>query len=207
MTIFINKWDIYFNYGILYCGKSCNVQFSYDQIQFRHHNWPYLDCYLWNAINILHSHERREGSEMELYCGLKNVRLENIKEIKFGFFISRVSNSDDIQVEYLVVISPFKHKRKILFAREQFAWNAKIDSEDEYTQMILLTWVQYDQYIQQTMKTSAMPNHYIDFDLIYVALHHCCENNISKMFKLLLEFKEWKLRDNHEQNYKKRKNF
>ncbi|ETO02826.1 hypothetical protein RFI_34587, partial [Reticulomyxa filosa] len=73
---------------LLYCGKPCNEKFSYDQILFRHHNWPFLDYYLYNAIEILHLHERREESEMELYCGLKNVRLENISEIKSGFFIS-----------------------------------------------------------------------------------------------------------------------
>ncbi|ETO01957.1 hypothetical protein RFI_35482, partial [Reticulomyxa filosa] len=67
---------------LLYCGKSCNVQFNF---------------YLCEALMILHKHERREESEIELYCGLKNVRLENIKEIKAGNFISHVSTSDDIQ--------------------------------------------------------------------------------------------------------------
>ncbi|ETO03062.1 hypothetical protein RFI_34347 [Reticulomyxa filosa] len=62
----LQLWDICAI--LLYCGKSCNVQFSYDQIKFRHHNWHYLDFNLYNAIDILHLHERREKSEMELYC-------------------------------------------------------------------------------------------------------------------------------------------
>ncbi|ETO10670.1 hypothetical protein RFI_26707 [Reticulomyxa filosa] len=54
--------------------------------------------------------------------------------------------------------------------KEKNAWNAKVESEDEHTQMILLTWVQYDQYIQQTMLISAMCNHQIDANLIYSIL-------------------------------------
>ncbi|ETN98232.1 hypothetical protein RFI_39278, partial [Reticulomyxa filosa] len=33
---------------LLYCGKSCNEKFSYDQIKFRYHKWPFLDSYLQN---------------------------------------------------------------------------------------------------------------------------------------------------------------
>ncbi|ETO02711.1 hypothetical protein RFI_34702 [Reticulomyxa filosa] len=115
-------------------------------------------------------------------------------------------------------ISPFKHEREILFARsyifshndekthkEQYAWNAKVESEDEYTQMILLTWVRYDQYIQQTMQISAMWDHQIDFNLIYTALI-LCEKDVNLTIKLLFKFEQWKFRDNKEQNYKKRMN-
>ncbi|ETO34965.1 hypothetical protein RFI_02109, partial [Reticulomyxa filosa] len=232
---------------LLYCSKSCNVQFSYDQIQFRHQKWPYLDSYLREAIDILHFHERREESEMEFYCGLKNVRLENIKEIKEGFFISHVSTSDDIQIAQMYRsdqgcilhfhssmrrsprisscdvswISIFKHEREILFARptiasaldekihkEQYAWNAKIESEDEYTQTILLTWVLYDQYIQQIMAISAMWrwSHSIDLNLIYVALAYNCEGDINQTFELLFEFEQWKFQDKNKQKYKKKIN-
>ncbi|ETO34966.1 Pfs, NACHT and WD domain protein, partial [Reticulomyxa filosa] len=225
---------------LLYCGKSCNVQFSYDQIQFRHHLWPYLDWYLIEAIAILHSHERREESDMELYCGLKGVRLEN-KEIKSGFFISHVSTSDDIQVAKMYRnhqgcilhfhpsmrrafsifscdiswISSFKHEREILFARpvinfigdekthkEEYAWNAKVESEDEYTQMILLTWARYDQFIQQALKINARLYPLLNLNLIYVALENCNEKDINEAIALLSEFEEWKLRDNNEQKYK-----
>ncbi|ETO29215.1 hypothetical protein RFI_07913 [Reticulomyxa filosa] len=224
---------------LLYCGKPCNVQFSYDQIQFRHHNWPYLDHYLQQAIAVLHKHERREESETELYSGLKGVRLENIKEIKEGFFISYLSTSDNIQVAQMYRsdqgcilhfhpsmrrtggikscdvswISPYKHEREILFARsfagytldgrvykELLAWNAKIESEDEYTQMILLTWTRYDEYVQQTMQISAMWNYSIDFNLIYVSLKHS-EGDIYRTINLLLEFEVWKLKDNNNQKY------
>ncbi|ETO33494.1 hypothetical protein RFI_03607 [Reticulomyxa filosa] len=65
---------------LLYCGKSCNSEFSYDQIQFRHHKWPFLDGCLQNAIMTLHYHERIEENDIELYCGLKKVRFENIEK-------------------------------------------------------------------------------------------------------------------------------
>ncbi|ETO17192.1 hypothetical protein RFI_20136 [Reticulomyxa filosa] len=175
--IFTNIWDIHFNYGIF-------VQF-YCIVVNIHHKWPYLDFYLQEAINILHKHERRKESEIELYCRLKNVRLENIKEIKSGFFISYVSTSDDIQVAQMFRndqgcilhfhpsmrkvdkisscdvswLSPYKHECETLFSRsfvnptkdeklqkEEFAWNAKVENEDVYTQMILLTCAQYDKF-------------------------------------------------------------
>ncbi|ETO34590.1 hypothetical protein RFI_02501 [Reticulomyxa filosa] len=228
---------------LLYCGKSCNVQFNYDQVQFRHYKWPCLDFFLQNTIMILDGHERREESEMELYCGLKEVRLENIKEIKAGFFISHVSTSDDIQIAQMYRshqgcilhfhpsmrrsngiyncdvewISPFKHEREILFARsfisfiddekthkEEYAWNAKVESEDEYTQMILLTWVKYDQYIQQTMQISAMWNHSIDLNLIYVLLFSY-NGDVGRADRLLNLFQVWKNQMDNEQIYKKEK--
>ncbi|ETO00086.1 hypothetical protein RFI_37373 [Reticulomyxa filosa] len=89
--------------------------------------------------------------------------------------------------------------------QEQFAWNAKVESEDEYTQMILLTWAKYDQYIQQTMQISAMWNHQIDANLIYIALNWC-KKNVNLTIELLFKFEQWKFRDNNEQNYKKRIN-
>ncbi|ETO36315.1 hypothetical protein RFI_00747, partial [Reticulomyxa filosa] len=115
-------------------------------------------------------------------------------------------------------ISPFKHEREILFARskthinhdekthkEKYAWNAKVESEDEYTQMILLTWTRYDQHIQQTMQISAMQNHSIDLNLIYVA--HCwCRKDTNETIQLLFEFNTWKFQENNKQKYKNRTN-
>ncbi|ETO19541.1 hypothetical protein RFI_17689 [Reticulomyxa filosa] len=140
----------------------------------QHHNWPYLNLLLIETISILKSHERREESEMELYCELKNVRLENIKEIKSGFFITHVKQS---------------------------AWNAKVESEDEYTQIILL----YNQYIQQTMQISAMWGHSIDLNLIFVAFVYCSNRDINETFKMLFEFEEWKIRYNNQQKYKEKR--
>ncbi|ETO00145.1 hypothetical protein RFI_37314, partial [Reticulomyxa filosa] len=109
-----------------------------------------------------------------------------------------------------------KHEREILFARSiiysntdektqkgQHAWNAKVESEDEYTQILLLTWVRYDQYIQQTMQISTMWNHQIDFNLIYIALQG---NNIDidKRIKILFEFEQWKFQNSNKQKYKKK---
>ncbi|ETO03318.1 hypothetical protein RFI_34092 [Reticulomyxa filosa] len=71
--------------------------------------------------------------------------------------------------------------------------------------MILLTWVQYDQYIQQTMQISAMWNHQIDANLIYVALKGN-NGDIDKRIKLLFEFEQWKLQDSNKQKYKTRMN-
>ncbi|ETN98618.1 hypothetical protein RFI_38874 [Reticulomyxa filosa] len=114
-------------------------------------------------------------------------------------------------------ISPFKHEREILFARsttffffdekthkEQHAWNAKVESEDEYTQMILLTWVKYDQYIQQIMQISAMWNHSIDFNLIYAILNET-QGKIDQNIEFLSMFETWKLQSNNTEKYKNKK--
>ncbi|ETO22586.1 hypothetical protein RFI_14607 [Reticulomyxa filosa] len=128
----------------------------------------------------------------------------------------RASTIDSCDVSW---ITPFKHEREILFSRswvsfihdekahkELLSWNAKVESEDEYTQMILLTWVKYDQYIQQTMQISVIYNHYVDLNLIYVVLNYYCEGNMKKALSLLFEFERWKLEDNNEQKYKIRMN-
>ncbi|ETO01863.1 hypothetical protein RFI_35576 [Reticulomyxa filosa] len=70
--------------------------------------------------------------------------------------------------------------------------------------MILLTWVTYDRYIQQIMQISAIWNHQIDANLIYVALLY--SQDINKAIWLLHEFKKWKFRYDNKQNYKKKIN-
>ncbi|ETO08422.1 hypothetical protein RFI_28965 [Reticulomyxa filosa] len=70
--------------------------------------------------------------------------------------------------------------------------------------MILLTWVKYDQYIQQTMQISGMWNHKIDLNLIYIVIS--AYEDINKIFELLFEFDIWKSRDKNEQKYKKKMN-
>ncbi|ETO21244.1 hypothetical protein RFI_15960 [Reticulomyxa filosa] len=229
---------------LLYCGKSCNVPFSYDQIKLKHHIWPYLDFFLHEAISTLHKYERREEESTELYCGLKNVRLETIKEIKEGFFISHVSTSDDIQVAQMYRshqgcilhfhpsmrrshyihscdvswLSPFKHEREILFERSliyftnsdktnktENAWNAKIESEDEYTQMILLTWIRYDQYIQQIMQISAMWSHSIDLNVLYAILLNT-QGEVNLAIKHLSEFEAWRMQPKNKRKYEEIKN-
>ncbi|ETO03051.1 hypothetical protein RFI_34360 [Reticulomyxa filosa] len=86
--------------------------------------------------------------------------------------------------------------------KEVKAWNAKVESEDEYTQMTLLTWVVYDQYIQQTMQLSAMWNHEIDANLIYALLSYLCKGDVNKTNMLLFVFEQWRFQDNNEQKYK-----
>ncbi|ETO01333.1 hypothetical protein RFI_36107 [Reticulomyxa filosa] len=218
---------------LLYCGKSCNIEFSYNQIQFKHFKWKHLDVYLHNAVSILHKHERREEESIDLYCGLKGVRMGNIKEIKEGFFISHVSTSDDIQIARkfrsnqgcilhfhpsmrranmipscdVSWISPFKNEREILFARsftysdermnkEYASWNAKIESEDNYTQMILLTWTQYDRYIGQIMEISALWNQSIDLNLIYILLFYT-KGDMHETIQNLYIFEEWRMQPNN----------
>ncbi|ETO33495.1 hypothetical protein RFI_03608 [Reticulomyxa filosa] len=111
-------------------------------------------------------------------------------------------------------ISPYKHEREILFLRsyvystvddrlikELCGWNAKIEFEDEYTQMILLTWAMYDKYIQQCLQVSVIWSHAIDLNLIFVLLLDT-QRDIGTVSKMLEAFKEWRLRDNTEQKYK-----
>ncbi|ETO01242.1 hypothetical protein RFI_36198, partial [Reticulomyxa filosa] len=88
--------------------------------------------------------------------------------------------------------------------KEQLAWNAKVESEDEYTQMILLTWVTYDQYIQQTMQISAMWNHSIDFNLIFTILQNA-QGEIDQIIACLSIFETWKLQPNNIKEYEKKK--
>ncbi|ETN98867.1 hypothetical protein RFI_38620 [Reticulomyxa filosa] len=88
--------------------------------------------------------------------------------------------------------------------QEQFAWNAKVDSEDKCTQMILLTWVRYDQYIQQTMQISAMWNYSIDFNLIYTILRSV-QGGIDQAIEALSVFEAWKMQTNNIKKYKKKK--
>ncbi|ETO01926.1 hypothetical protein RFI_35513, partial [Reticulomyxa filosa] len=115
-------------------------------------------------------------------------------------------------------IYPFRNEREILFARpmiyfnkdekthkEEYAWNAKVESEDEYTQMILLTWARYDQFIQHTLKINAILDHPTDLNIIYAALEYCNEGDIDKTVVLFSEFEEWKLKDNNEQKYNEEK--
>ncbi|ETN97585.1 hypothetical protein RFI_39944 [Reticulomyxa filosa] len=47
-----------------------------------------------------------------------------------------------------------------------------------------------------------MWNYSIDFNLIYVALQYYCEEDINQTFEILIEFEQWKFRDNNEQKYK-----
>ncbi|ETO02210.1 hypothetical protein RFI_35226 [Reticulomyxa filosa] len=88
--------------------------------------------------------------------------------------------------------------------KEQYAWNAKVESEDEYTQMILLTWVRYDEYIQQTMLISAMWNYQIDFNLIYSLLVHT-QGKIDLIIAYLPMFETWKLQPNNIKKYENKK--
>ncbi|ETN97256.1 hypothetical protein RFI_40275 [Reticulomyxa filosa] len=53
------------------------------------------------------------------------------------------------------------------------------------------------------MQISAMWNHQIDANLIYVAF--CwCKGDINETTELLSKFEQWKFRDNNKQNYKKK---
>ncbi|ETN99800.1 hypothetical protein RFI_37667 [Reticulomyxa filosa] len=70
--------------------------------------------------------------------------------------------------------------------------------------MILLTWVTYDQYIQQTMQISAMWNHSIDLNLIYSILDFT-QGKIDQIVECLSMFEAWKLQQNNIKKYEKKK--
>ncbi|ETO02832.1 hypothetical protein RFI_34581 [Reticulomyxa filosa] len=69
--------------------------------------------------------------------------------------------------------------------------------------MILLIWVKYDQYIQQTMQISAIWNHEIDVNLIYLLLS-TVQGGIDEVNEGLYLFQVWKIEGDNEQRYKKR---
>ncbi|ETO14383.1 hypothetical protein RFI_22983 [Reticulomyxa filosa] len=223
---------------LLYSEKSCNVEFCYDQTQFKHLKWSYLDNCLHNAVNILHNHERREEIDIELYCGLKEVRLENItKEIKSGYFITYMNTFNDLQIAQtfrgdkgcilhfhpsmrrsgligscdMSWIVPYKCAHEIVFSRsflnnynneKPCVWNIKLESEDEYTQMILLTWREYDIFLQQTMECSAMWNYCIDPNVFYFILKY----DQGDMNQKLLNFEEWKSTNENDEKYREKMN-
>ncbi|ETO31608.1 hypothetical protein RFI_05512 [Reticulomyxa filosa] len=97
---------------LLYCGKSCSSQFSYDQITFKHFKWVYLD-------HFLQFHERREESETELSCGLKGVRFENIeKEIKsdsITIFLPLLRKESLLIFFIFTILLKIAKKEKMLF--------------------------------------------------------------------------------------------
>ncbi|ETO27414.1 hypothetical protein RFI_09717 [Reticulomyxa filosa] len=156
--------------------KACESAFDYEHRTIMLFNEKKLKIkslqvgnpmYIFNSIMILTMY--MTIYQMDLYCGkLCNVQF---KESETKLYCG------------LKGISPFKHEREISFARSfvsgydkettykgQIVWSAKIESEDEYTQMILLTWTRYDQYIEQIMKISAILNHAIAPNIIYAAL-------------------------------------
>ncbi|ETO02825.1 hypothetical protein RFI_34588, partial [Reticulomyxa filosa] len=223
---------------LLYSEKSCNIQFCYDQIQFNHLKWYYLNIYLTNAIQILYKYERREENNIDLYCVLKGIKLDNIKKtIQTGYFITYINTFNNLQIAQIQKtnkqgcilhfhpsmrrsptiyscniswISSYKYNQ-ILFSRSSTnilnkkyssQWNIKIENDNKYTQILLLTWKIYDQFIQQIIQISTIWNHSIDLNLIYIALTYCCGEDIYQTIVLLSEFEEWKRQDNKkEQKY------
>ncbi|ETO01220.1 hypothetical protein RFI_36219 [Reticulomyxa filosa] len=217
---------------LLYCGKSCSVKFSYDQMNFKHFRWLKLDSYLQSAITILSKHERREESEMELYCELKNVKFANIGEINAGYFISYVSTTDILQDTQtsqtdrrcilhfhpsmrrakgifscnVSWILPFKDCH-VLFSRPHvedlryilIQWYARVESENENTQVILLTWTYYDNLIRSVMRVSTVLNHSLDLNLISMVLIN--QKSINAATLLLSSFEKWKKENNNEERY------
>ncbi|ETO35404.1 hypothetical protein RFI_01657 [Reticulomyxa filosa] len=164
-----------------------------------HHEWQYLDMFLLTAIKKYSFHERKEESRTNLYCRLKEVRLQNIKkDIKEGYFISHFFASDDLQTEQIYRTDHDTFEKKV--AKGFNGWKAKVDSEDENTQMILLTWIMYGAFIQQSLQISAMWNNSIDLNLIYIALEGL-HGDIEKAVGLLVKFEKWKTQDNGEAKY------
>ncbi|ETO07142.1 hypothetical protein RFI_30250 [Reticulomyxa filosa] len=155
--IFINKWDIHFNYFIF-------VQFYY----------------------IV----KKKENEIELYCRLKGIRLENMKEIKQGFFhksykyflmIFKLHKCIEVIKDVFLHFHPSMRRSDLGYIHLNINVKFYLQNQTyiflmmkiyEHTQMILLTSIQYDQYIQQIMQISTMWNRSIDLNLIYIALDH-----------------------------------
>jgi len=114
-------------------------------------------------------------------------------------------------------ISPHKYQREILFARsmaffdlyktlhtEHNTWNVHVESETEDTQVILLRWSEYDNFIEQTWSISSQLNHVIDWNVIYILLKYFdfdFDFDTRKIVQLLIEFDEWKKMKCNEQAY------
>ncbi|ETO26215.1 hypothetical protein RFI_10922 [Reticulomyxa filosa] len=86
---------------LLYCTKSCSVQFSKKQSQMLQQKvvrnakskresfekWRWFDCCLHQAIHILSAREQRQKCAVHLFCGLRNVKFRNIEhEFMLGYF-------------------------------------------------------------------------------------------------------------------------
>ncbi|ETO12230.1 hypothetical protein RFI_25149, partial [Reticulomyxa filosa] len=83
---------------LLYCGRSCNVEFGRDQLQRKYKKWKWLDWCLSEAIELLSKYEKKQDCDFYLYCGLNEVRLQDVSAIKEGYFINYISTSCDRQV-------------------------------------------------------------------------------------------------------------
>ncbi|ETO11525.1 hypothetical protein RFI_25851, partial [Reticulomyxa filosa] len=209
---------------LLYCGKSCSAKFSYDQMNFKHFRWIKLDSYLQSAITILSKHERREESEMELYCELKNFKFANIDEISAGYFISYIHKHLKLIRRCILHFHPSMRRAKkifscdvswilpfkdchVLFSRPHvenlyyifIQWYARVESENENTQVILLTWKYYDAFIRSVMRVSTVLNHSLDLNLINMVLIN--QGSINNATLLLSSFEKWKKENNNEERY------
>ncbi|ETO07217.1 hypothetical protein RFI_30177 [Reticulomyxa filosa] len=234
-----DTWDIRLNLHhicaiLLYCGKSCGVEFSYDQMDFKHYVWIYLDRYLQSAVAILCTHERREESNMDLYCELKGMKFENINELSAGYFVSYVSATNVLQDTQtsqtdqrcilhfhpsmrradgifscnVSWILPFKHCH-IIFSRPYTnvtneyktvpQWYPRVESENDNTQVILLTSRVYDRVIRPAMKICTLWNYSIDINLVGLLLRII--RSTSVVTSMLLSFDEWKRENNKEEQY------
>jgi len=88
------------------------------------------------------------------------------------------------------------------FHTERKTWNVYVESEDKDTQVILLRWSEYDNFIEQTWPISSRLNHVIDWNVIYILLKHFdFDFDTRKIVQLLGEFDEWKKMNFNEQEY------
>ncbi|ETO32388.1 G-protein beta WD-40 repeats containing protein, partial [Reticulomyxa filosa] len=219
-------------------------EFMFDQIAFKYNKWKYLDLYLHEAISILHKHEKREASDIEVYGGLNKVKFDIEKETKLGYFATHLYTSDDFQIAEdhkgqlgcILRFHPSMRRdsnivscdvswifsntstREILFSRsfmafsadkkideKQRAFNIKIESEDEYTQTILLTSATHNQFIQSIDQINNILDYPTDFNLIYLALK-VAEENINKAISVLSLFEKWKMEDANKEKYEQQMN-
>ncbi|ETO07198.1 hypothetical protein RFI_30192 [Reticulomyxa filosa] len=204
-----------------------------EQMQDQHHKWPFFEAHLQEAINILYRHERREEDDMELYYNSnrkKRVR-EIINKIKLGYFPYYINASDSFQIntteqEYILHFHPSmrrasniascnptwlfpdKYRHEILFERtdkKQQVFDAKVENEDEFIQMILLTPTTYGQFIQPIEWISNILDYPTDFNLIYLA-SKMFDGNTNRAISVLSRFETWKKKDVNKEKYEQQMN-
>ncbi|ETO07197.1 G-protein beta WD-40 repeats containing protein [Reticulomyxa filosa] len=231
---------------LLFHEGSCYKEFISDQIAFRYNKWKYSDLYLHEAISILHKHEKREASDIEVYGGLNKVKFDVEKETKLGYFATHLYTSDDFQIAEahrgqfgcILHFHPSMRRdfnitscdvswifsntstREVLFSRsfmtfdddddekkdeKQRTFNVKVESEDEYTQTILLTSATHNQFIQPIEHISNILDYPTDFNLIYLA-SKILDGNVSQVISVLSRFEKWKMEDANKEKYKQQMN-
>ncbi|ETO05445.1 hypothetical protein RFI_31951 [Reticulomyxa filosa] len=87
-----------------------------------------MESYLQSVITILSKYERREESDMDLHCELKNVRFANFDEIKgMELSVSNFCRQKNKQMVFCVTSFCLLQKKKDIFLH--FLNNVFLDNQ------------------------------------------------------------------------------